>query len=122
MRLKRDDLLIQKIFRLKPKEIFIYGTKQNGNGEYLVINDGQEIKFIGGKWKKSESLFESLRKTALIHNQVLISKIGKLLKLVSKNGKVYVFVEIEPSKGRFNWVKLENQNDNLSSEIKIFLS
>ncbi len=123
MRLKKFDVILKSFLKLNPKRIFIYLINRRGS-EYLVFENNNTFSFVGGLWRKNESLIESLRKIALLNHSLFVKKINDVEKVKFLNGDLYLFLrgEIDEKTLDKKLVYKNIDNENVSEEVKIFLS
>jgi len=123
MRLKKFDVILKSFLKLNPKRIFIYLINRRGS-EYLVFENNNTFSFVGGLWRKNESLIESLRKIALINHSLFVKKINDVEKVKFSNEDLYLFLrgEIDEKTLDKKLIYKNIDNENVSEEIKIFLS
>jgi hypothetical protein len=90
----------------------------------LVFENNNTFSFVGGLWRKNESLIESLRKIALLNHSLFVKKINDVEKVKFLNGDLYLFLrgEIDEKTLDKKLTYKNIDNENVSEEVKIFLS
>jgi len=124
MRLKKFDVILKSFLKLNPKRIFIFLINRKED-DYLVFENNNTFSFVGGLWRKNESLIESLRKIAFLNHSLFVKKIDDVEKVKFLNGDLYLFLRGDIDEKNLDKkliYKNINKEENVSEEIKIFLN